>query len=109
MIWGIFICCTIVTSAAIPLLFLSQCTVLQGIAMSIVAAYIFYIIMQFIPTLVENYKKRSFMAIAYRKLQIMLNRLDALFIDPYKKVKCMGLSEKIDLTLESFFDKEFLS
>lgn len=108
MIWGIFIGCTSVTAASIPLLFLKCCPILQGIAMSIVAAYIFYIIMQFIPSLVEEHRKRSAMAITYRKLQLMLCRLDDLFVDPYNTVKGDSIGSKVALSIEEFYDKDFL-
>lgn len=108
MIWGIFIGCTIVTGASIPLLFLDGCSILQGIAMSIVAAYIFYIIMQFIPSLLEEYRKRSAMAITYRKLQLMLCRLDDLFVEPYNTVKGNSIGSKVALSIEEFYEKDFL-
>lgn len=103
MTWVIFIACTIITIIAACLL-TCECEIIQGIAMSIIAAYIFYIIMEFIPALREERKKQSAMAITYRKLQLMLYCLDSLFVEPY----CSVVGHEPKLSTDAFYEKEHL-
>lgn len=51
--------------------------------MSIIAAYIFYFPIEFVPSLLRDYEKRPSQIIAYRRLQLLLVRLDDIAITMY--------------------------
>lgn len=107
MIWWVFLGCSIVTGIFIPFIFFAQNIIIQNIALSIISAYIFYLFLEFIPSLIKRYDDYALMASCYRKLQLMLNRLDNLFLEPYKKTH---MSHDINtLNLEKFFNKNSLS
>ena len=109
MIWWIFVGCSVITAIAMPGMFVDD-AILQGISLSIVAAYIFYLFMEFFPSLIRRHREYSMMAICYRNLQLMLNRLDCLFIEPYKAVmkNKNGNTEITIPTLNVFFETDFL-
>lgn len=62
------------------------------ISISIIAATIFYVFQTYIPTLMAENLNRPAMAITYRKLQLLLVRLDDL----------------IDISFDDFFNASFL-
>lgn len=57
--------------------------VISSIVMSIIAAYIFYFPIEFVPSLLRDYEKRPSQIIAYRRLQLLLVRLDDIAITMY--------------------------
>lgn len=122
MILIIFLISTFVMLLSIPLLFVSDCGIGRDISLGIISAYIFYLIIEFIPAVVQSYREYSIMAITYRKVQLMLHRLDSLFLEPYKtyvknkkKKTENGVENSGDNTeqvghiaLDKFYDKDFL-
>lgn len=76
------------------------------ISISVIAATIFFIFQTYIPAQKAEYINRPAVAIAFRKLQLMLVRLDDLIVEPYKKVKNI---DKVDMTVDCFFTSEFLN
>ena len=76
------------------------------ISISIIAATIFYVFQTYIPTLMEENLNRPAMAITYRKLQLLLVRLDSLFIEPYNKI---NNAKEIDKSLDEFFSASSLN
>lgn len=111
MIWWVFAGCSATTIIAIHGMFIDN-VIWQSISSSIVAAYIFYLFMEFFPSLIRRHREYSMMAICYRNLQLMLNRLDSLFIEPYKtymKHKIGNEETKISITaINVFFQIDFL-
>lgn len=75
------------------------------ISVSIIAAAIFFVFQTYIPAQKAEYLNRPSVAIAYRKLQLMLVRLDDLFVEPYKKITN---TTSVDLSVERFYHPEFL-
>ena len=106
--WLIFVLSCIFCIIGGGLLFFNN-ELATGIGLSIIAAFIFYIPLQFIPSLVSDYKKKTAQAIAYRKLQLLLFNLDSFFVSVYNKVK-NAEDEKIEktMTAEEFYSPEFL-
>lgn len=82
----------------------------QSIVDSIVAAYIFYLLTDFFPRVFDSYKECKTTAIAYRKLQLLIHRLDMIFITPYKIKHNLKSLEEIDdnINIDVFFEKNFL-
>lgn len=76
------------------------------ISVSVIAATIFFIFQTYIPSLNAEYLNRPAVAITFRKLQLMLVRLDNLIVEPYKKVKNI---DKVDVAVDCFFTAEFLN
>lgn len=75
------------------------------ISISIISATIFFIFQTYIPSQKEEYLKRPSVAITYRKLQLMLVRLDDLVCVPYQKIKSIA---EIDMDVDHFFKSENL-
>lgn len=75
------------------------------ISISIIAATIFYVFQTYIPALMAENLNRLAMAITYRKLQLLLVRLDDLIIEPYKKIKN---ATEVDISFDDFFNASFL-
>lgn len=76
------------------------------ISVSVIAATIFFIFQTYIPSLKAEYLNRPAVAITFRKLQLMLVRLDNLIVEPYKKVKNI---DKVDMAVDCFFSSEALN
>lgn len=106
--WLIFVLSCIFCIIGGGLLFFNN-EITTGIGLSIIAAFIFYIPLQFIPSLVSDYKKKSAQATAYRKLQLLLVNLDGFFVSVYNKVK-NAEDEKIEktMTADKFYSPEFI-
>ena len=81
---------------------------INNVSYSIIAAYIFYLINDVIPSIIKFYdnKKRNkiIMSITYRKLQLLLANFDGIFLETYKGIY------KVDYkgNLYDFFNLEFL-
>lgn len=76
-----------------------------GISISIIAATIFYVFQTYIPALMAENSNRPAMAITYRKLQLLIVRLDNLIIEPYKKI---NNATEVDISFDAFFNASFL-
>lgn len=76
------------------------------ISVSVIAAAIFFVFQTYIPAQNAEYLNRPAVAITFRKLQLMLVRLDDLALTPYKKVKNVT---EIDMAVERFFDSQHLA
>lgn len=105
---------TAVCVISVLLLFCNN-IIIQGIAMSVIAAYIFYLMIEFIPSLLRAYENLPAMATTYRHLQLLLLNLDGIFLEAYKEVSGRGSSDPrvyqdVDLGVEykTFFEKQFL-
>ena len=55
-----------------------------SIGTSIIAAYIFYVFMEFIPALNTSRKEKLAWIVIYRHLQLLLSRLDDIILEAYK-------------------------
>lgn len=85
----IFYILTLLAVVSCLLLFkFKDCKLIENIGYGFIAAYIFYFINEFIPYLVNKYDEeknnRLMMAITYRKLQLLLDRIDSMFLKIYK-------------------------
>mgnify|MGYP007123243955 FL=1 len=103
-------------TALLSMLFLfCDNNIIQGIAMSVIAAYIFYFMIEFIPSLLRAYENLPRVAVAYRHLQLLLLNLDTIFLEAYKEVSGRGsddprVDQDIDLgvDIDTFFEKELM-
>lgn len=59
---------------------------LQNIGASMAAAAVFYFFLNFLPESRQFYQEAYKLADMYRKLQLLIQSLDVLFIYPYKRV-----------------------
>ena len=84
----------------------------KNVSYSIVAATIFYIIVEYIPELKrENRRKQEELylkAIAYRKLQLCLTRVDSIFTDMYRELNEIKNFQEVEMSLEEFYDIEHI-
>ncbi len=112
MTWQIFICSTGVVIIGLLVVLFCKNTILQGIGMSIIAAYIFYIPLELVPSVMRDREKLPSKVVAYRKLQGLLSRLDGMFISPYvKSIDPNAHSPKLDdkITLTEFYNPDFMA
>lgn len=106
MKWKIFAMSTLACIIGALLVF-TEGKIAEGIGMSIIAAYIFYIPIDFVPSLVKDWEKKPAKAISYRKLQLLLQRLDEIFISVYKAAsKDATENPTSELRLEDFYNPD---
>lgn len=83
-------------------------TTMNNVGYSIIAAYIFYLINEVIPSIIQFYNNRKrnriIMSIAYRKLQLLLVNLDGIFLEIYKDKN----NEEYKGSLNEFYEINFL-
>lgn len=98
-----FIVLTILFFVSITLLFLTDSTAMEGICMSYVAAYIFYMVNDVIPSSKRRYTEK---VMVYRKLQLILVKLDSIF----EEVVSLNGGKKriVDYKLDEFFSEGVL-
>jgi len=108
MKWKVLFLASVVCLGGIGLLCLWEDNdISSGIAMSIIAAYVFYFPIEFIPSLLRDWEKRPAQVLAYRRLQLLLVRLDGIFIEVYKDAKGdPNLNPEKDMALEQFYDPD---
>ena len=82
--------------------------VISSIVMSIIAAYIFYFPIEFVPSLLRDYEKRPSQIIAYRRLQLLLVRLDDIAITMYNAAENTKVEPEKTMRLEEFYEPNFL-
>ena len=82
----------------------SRDSILFGVGQSVIAAYVFYIFLDFFPQLFRSYNVSYQEKIVYDFLRMMLLRLDELFILPFQQVHT---NRKLP-PLKVFFSDEFL-
>lgn len=106
MKWKVFFLASVVCLGGIGLLWCwGNNAVVSGIAMSIIAAYVFYFPIEFIPSFLREWEKLPAQVLAYRRLQLLLVRLDDIFIAVYKATKGDSTpSPEKNMTLEQFYD-----
>lgn len=81
----------------------------KGIGMSIIAAYIFYLFLELVPSILRDWDSLPAKAIAYRRLQLLLVRLDDIFISTYKKAKNKeDTRPENEFQIEDFYNSSFL-
>lgn len=88
---------------SIVMLFLTDSTIISGISMSYIAAYVFYLINEVLPT---SRKCTTEKVLVYRKLQILLVRLDSIFEEVLEVSKRPRKLK--EYKLDEFFSKEVL-
>ena len=80
----------------------------KNVSYSIVAATIFYIIVEYIPELKRENRRQQeelyLKVIAYRKLQLCLTRVDNIFVSMYRELNKIKNFQEVDMSLEEFYD-----
>lgn len=112
----VFVLSTVVCAISILCMFwFCDNNIVQGIAMSVIAAYIFYLMIEFIPALTRAYENIPSMAIVYRHLQLLLLNLDGIYLEAYEEIynlKSTNPRSNQDMDLgvdfKTFFEKQFL-
>lgn len=82
--------------------------IISSIVMSIIAAYIFYFPIEFVPSLLRDYEKKTTQIIAYRRLQLLLTRLDDISITLYNASENTEFEPEKTMRLEEFYNPQFL-
>ena len=79
---------------------------LFGIGQSIIASFFFYLMLEYFPMRNKDYQNVKADAVLYRHLQLLLVRLDDIFICPHKVLK--SETERVySMSVEEFYSKEF--
>lgn len=78
-------------------------TALQNIGASMAAAAVFYFFLNFLPESRQFYQEAYKLADMYRKLQLLIQSLDVLFIYPYKRVNDVDDKYIEKISAEDFF------
>ncbi len=86
------------------MVYYAECSIIVGLGQSIFAAYIFYFFLEFLPKIFLAYDESYQEKCSYELLRILLERLDDLFIVPFKQV----YKEKELPSMEKFFSEDFL-
>lgn len=109
MKWKVMISATLICMIAISAWILCpENEIIKNIVMSIIAAYIFYFPIEFIPSLIRDYEERPAHIVAYRHLQLLLIRVDDIAITMYNAASKGTSHLEETLVLEEFYDAEFM-
>lgn len=86
--------------------------VIQSIGCSMIASVMYFFAMDFWSSLDEHQKKKKKNALIYRQLQLLLVRLDSIFLDPYEYVRHKAIydyySDPSMMRVEDFYDISLL-
>ena len=91
------------------LMLFCHCDTWRGIGMSIIAAYMFYILIELVPSIIRDWETLPAKAMAYRRLQILLVKLDDIFVSAYMKaMNCQDGHPEQRMKLHEFYDPSFM-